>query len=113
MATVPRAVTERIHPRALSVNERQDVLEVVNSQRFRDQAPGEVYATLLDEGRYLCSERTIYRILAEHQQVRERRDQIRHPGYQAPRVHRQSAQRGVVVGYYQANGASEVDVFYL
>ena len=83
---VPRAVTERIHPRALSVNERQDVLEIVNSQRFCDQAPGEVYATLLDEGRYLCSERTMYRILAEHQQVRERRVQIRHPGYQAPEL---------------------------
>jgi putative transposase len=54
-----RAVTEPIHPRALSVKERQDVLEVVNSERFCDQAPGEVYATLLDEGRYLCSERTM------------------------------------------------------
>lgn len=78
--------TERIHPRALSVNERQDVLGVLNSERFCDQAPGEVYATLLDEGRYLCSERTMYRILAEHQQVRERRDQLRHPRYQAPEL---------------------------
>jgi putative transposase len=82
----PRTLTKRIHPRALSVNERQDVLEVVNSERFCDQAPGEVYATLLDEGRYLCSERTMYRILADHQQVRERRDQIRHPRYQAPEL---------------------------
>jgi putative transposase len=82
----PRAVTEPIHPRALSVKERQDVLEVVNSERFCDQAPGEVYATLLDEGRYLYSERTMYRILAGHQQVRERRDQIRHPRYQAPEL---------------------------
>lgn len=82
----PRAVIERIHPRALSVNERQEVLAVVNSERFGDQAPGEVYATLLDEGRYLCSERTMYRILAEHQQVRERRDQLRHPRYQAPEL---------------------------
>lgn len=82
----PRAVTEPIHPRALSVNERQEVLEVVNSERFCDQAPGEVYATLLDEGRYLCSERTMYRILARHQQVRERRDQVRHPRYQAPEL---------------------------
>lgn len=78
--------TERIHPRALSVNERQDVLGVLNSERFCDQAPGEVYAALLDEGRYLCSERTMYRILADHQQVRERRDQIRHPCYQAPEL---------------------------
>jgi putative transposase len=75
----PRPLIERIHPRALSVNERQEVLGVLNSERFWDQAAGEVYATLLDQGRYLCSERTMYRILAEHQQVRERRDQIRHP----------------------------------
>ena len=81
-----QAVTERIHPRALSANERQDVLGVLNSEGFCDQAPGEVYATLLDEGKYLCSERTMYRILAEHQQVRERRDQIRHPRYQAPEL---------------------------
>ncbi len=82
----PRPLTERIHPRALSVNERQEVLGVLNSERFWDQAAGEVYATLLDQGRYLCSERTMYRILAEHQQVRERRDQIRHPHYQAPEL---------------------------
>jgi putative transposase len=82
----PPPATAHVHPRALSVNERQDVLKVLNSERFCDQAPGEVYATLLDEGRYLCSERTMYRILAEHQQVRERRDQLRHPCYQAPEL---------------------------
>jgi putative transposase len=82
----PAVVTERVHPRALSVNERQDVVGVLNSERFWDHAPGEVYATLLDEGKYLCSERTMYRILAEHQQSRERRDQLRHPGYQAPEL---------------------------
>ena len=79
-------VTERFHPRALSANEQQDVLGVLNSERFWDQAPGEVYAALLDEGRYLCSERTMYRILADNEQVRERRDQIRHPRYQAPEL---------------------------
>ena len=79
-------VAERVHPRALSANERQEALGVLNSERFWDQAPGEVYATLLDEGRYLCSERTMYRILAENQQVRERRDQIRHPCHQAPEL---------------------------
>ena len=82
----PGVVTERNHPRALSVSERQDVLGVVNSERFCDQAPGEIYATLLDEGSYLCSERTMYRILATNQQVRERRDQIRHPRYQVPEL---------------------------
>ncbi len=82
----PPVVTERFHPRALSVNERQEVLGVLNSERFWDQAPGEIYAALLDQGRYLCSERTLYRILADNQQVRERRDQIRHPPYQAPEL---------------------------
>src|SRR5207253_2195151 len=59
---------------------------VLNSERFWDQAPGEVYAALLDEGRYLCSERTLYRILAANQQVRERRDQLRHLRYQTPEL---------------------------
>jgi putative transposase len=51
-----------------------------------DLAPAEVYATLLDEGRYLCSERTMYRLLAAHQEVRERRNQLRHPRYAAPEL---------------------------
>lgn len=84
--SIPRSPTERIHPRALSVGEQQEVLRVLNSERFWDQAPGEVYATLLDEGKYLCSERTMYRILTEHQQVRERRDHIQHFCYQAPEL---------------------------
>jgi len=66
--------TRPIYPRALSDGERQEVLGVLNSERFWDQAPGEVYATLLDEGRYLCSERTMYRILAGNRQVREREE---------------------------------------
>ncbi len=49
--------------------------------------PGQTqYATLLDEGRYLCSERTMYRVLAENHQARERRDQLRHPKYAAPEL---------------------------
>jgi len=82
----PAAVIRPLHPRALSGGERQEVMAVLNSERFWDQAPGEVYATLLDEGNYLCSERTMYRILAANEQVRERRDQLRHPAYQAPEL---------------------------
>ncbi len=78
--------TERSHPRALSAEERQSVLRLLNAGRFCDQAPAEVYATLLDEGQYLCSERTMYRILKENHQVRERRDQLRHPLYAAPEL---------------------------
>ena len=78
--------TPRFSPRALSSEERQDVLDVLHEPRFVDLAPAEVGATLLDEGRYLCSERTMYRILAANQEVRERRDQLRHPSYAAPEL---------------------------
>jgi putative transposase len=59
---------------------------VLNSERFQDLAPREVYATLLDEGQYLCHWRTMYRILAEHDEVRERRNQLSHPSYQKPEL---------------------------
>jgi len=58
----------------------------VHEDRFIDLAPAEVYATLLDEGTYVCSERTMYRLLAKNQEVRERRDQLRHPKYAAPEL---------------------------
>lgn len=70
-------------PRALSAAERAEVLAVLHEPRFVDLAPGEVYAILLDEGRYLCSEATMYRLLRDtHGGVRERRRQATHP----PRV---------------------------
>jgi putative transposase len=77
---------ERSSPRALPEEERQAVLAVLHEPRFEDLAPAEVYATLLDEGRYLCSERTMYRVLAENDEVRERRAQLRHPKYAAPEL---------------------------
>ena len=58
----------------------------MHSPRFVDKAPAEVYATLLDEGTYLCSIRTMYRILHDNGEVRERRDQLRHPNYQKPEL---------------------------
>jgi putative transposase len=61
-------------------------LEQLNSERFVDQAPAQVYASLLDEGRYLCSARTMYRILKQQDLVRERRNQLRHPLYQKPEL---------------------------
>lgn len=73
-------------PRALTSAERQTVRETLYSERFADQSPREVYATLLDEGQYLCSVRTMYRLLEEEQAVRERRDQLRHPQYQKPEL---------------------------
>jgi putative transposase len=77
----------RQQPRALTAAERQRVLAVLHEPRFVDLAPAEVYATLLDEGIYLCSERTMYRVLAENAEVRERRNQLRHPQHAVPEVH--------------------------
>ncbi len=73
-------------PRALLPRERQAVLDALHSERFVDQAPREVYATLLDEGRYLCSISTMYRILEANAELRERRNQLRHPNYTKPEL---------------------------
>ncbi len=70
----------------MSPEERQAVLAILHSDRFVDTAPATVYATLLDEGRYHCSIRTLYRILDEQAEVRERRNQLRHPVYQKPEL---------------------------
>jgi transposase InsO family protein len=73
-------------PRALTDDERQTVLDLLREPRFADLAPAEIYATLLDEGVYHCSIRTLYRILDDHDEVRERRDQLRHPVYAKPEL---------------------------
>lgn len=76
----------RSHRRALSTSERTEVKTTLYSERFVDKSPYQVYATLLDEGRYLCSVRTMYRILAEDKASRERRNQLRHPNYVKPEL---------------------------
>jgi transposase InsO family protein len=73
-------------PLALSELERRAVLAVLHSERFVDAAPRQIYATLLDEERYLCSIRTMYRILEAEQEVRERRNQCRRPAYTKPEL---------------------------
>jgi len=72
--------------RALCADERDTVNEILCSERFVDRAPAEVVATLLDEETYLCSERTMYRILAANAPVKERRNQLRHPSYAKPEL---------------------------
>ena len=72
--------------RALDTTERERVLSALHCERFVDKAPAQVWATLLDEGIYHCSIRTMYRILSEHGEVRERRNQLRHPNYQKPEL---------------------------
>ena len=72
--------------RALSEKERDKVFDTLCSERFVDRSPAEVVATLLDEDVYLCSERTMYRVLASQVPVRERRAQRSHPEYQKPEL---------------------------
>ncbi len=83
----PAVSASRASPaRALRPAEREAVLARLHEERFQDCAPAAVYATLLDEGEYHCSIRTMYRLLDEHGEVRERRDQLTHPPYQKPEL---------------------------
>lgn len=71
---------------ALSADERAEIRLVLNSEVFMDRAPRQIYASLLDEGTYLCHWRTMYRILEDFAEVRERRQQRKHPVYQKPEL---------------------------
>ncbi len=73
-------------PRALSEQERNRVLAVLHEERFQDRAPAAIHATLLDQGQYLCSTRTMYRLLHQLGESRERRDQLVHPPYRKPEL---------------------------
>jgi putative transposase len=83
----PRFVRPRPRPAsALSETEQSAALALLHSERFVDKAPAEMVATLLGEGEYVCSERTMYRLLEAHGEVKERRDQLRHPAYKKPEL---------------------------
>lgn len=77
---------KRPSPRALLPEERSTALALLHEDRFVDKAPAQVWATLLDEGRYVCSERTMYRLLAAAGEVRERRAQLVRPAYAKPEL---------------------------
>ena len=73
-------------PRALAPTERQGVLDTLHAERFLDQAPAQVHAALLDEGVYLCSPRTMYRILDSEHELKERRNQVCRPHFVKPEL---------------------------
>jgi len=81
-----RALDRQPPARSLSLVERETVLDLLTSERFADDAPRQIWATLLDEGKYFCSVSTMYRILRAECGVRERRDQLRHPVYSKPEL---------------------------
>jgi len=86
-AAEPSVQSQRPAPaRSLSPAERAAVLSVLHGERFQDRSPAAVQATLLDEGQYLCSTRTMYRILEQEGESRERRDQLVHPAYKKPEL---------------------------
>ncbi len=80
------ARARRSQPRALSASERAEVIGVLHHERFVDQAPASSYATLLDDGRYLCSVPTMYRLLRAEGEVRERRRLATHPARVKPEL---------------------------
>ena len=83
----PEMLSSSSHsPLKLADEERNLILDVLHCERFVDQSPATIYAILLDEGVYLCSVRTMYRILAQENEVRERRNQLRHPKYEKPEL---------------------------
>ena len=85
-APKPQKQQPRRNARRLSAELRAEIRKVMNSERFRDLPPRQIYARLLDEGTYLCHWRTMYNILYENDEVRERRDQRVHPPYQKPQL---------------------------
>jgi putative transposase len=83
----PSSVAAQRHSwRALGESEQSAILECLHAERFQDCSPAQVYAALLDEGRYYCSIRTMYRLLEERGESCERRDQLTHPPYQKPEL---------------------------
>jgi putative transposase len=83
-AAVPQR--DRVQPRALAAAERRAILDMLHSARFADTAPAEAWATLLDEGTYLGSVSTYYRVLREAGESRERRAQAAHPAAVKPEL---------------------------
>ena len=80
------AAPKRSSSRALPESEREQVRQTLYSERFMDKSPYQVYATLLDDGEYLCSVRTMYRILDENNASKERRNQLKRPHYAKPEL---------------------------
>lgn len=114
-ARVPKSqpATRAKPPRALSESERQAALAHLRSERFADQAPHQVHAALLDEGVYVCSPRTMYRLLAESNEVRERRNQLRHPAYRKPELLAQEPNRLWSWDITKLRGPAKWNYFYL
>jgi transposase InsO family protein len=113
--SAPPAIT-RPRPRsarALTGPQQDAVLNLLHAPRFADQAPAEIYATLLDEGDYRCSIRTMYRLLNKNHEVRERRAQLRHPVYQKPELLAENPNQVWSWDITRLKGPAKWNYFYL
>ena len=99
--------------RSLSQEEEEQVLSVLHEARFVDHSPAAIWATLLDEERYYCSVRTMYRILHKHQEVKERRNQLRHPKYQKPELLAEKPNEVWTWDITELRGPAKHERFYL
>jgi putative transposase len=102
-----------VQPRALSAEEKAEALAVLNSPRFADTSPAHVWATLLDEGVYLASPRTLYRILAARGQTGERRAQAVHPPHVKPELLASAPNQVWTWDITKIKGPSKHSYFYL
>ena len=89
----PRRECRGVPPLALSAPERETILQTLNSERYADCTPYTVWARLLDEGVYLASVRTFYRVLSASGMVNERRAQLIHPAHAKPELIARAARR--------------------
>jgi putative transposase len=112
-APVRPVTVRRRQPRALRPAEEAHVLRVMHSERFVDMAPAEIHAVLLDEGVYLCSVSTMYRLLRAHGQVRERRAQATHPARQKPELIADAPNRVWSWDITKLHGPAKWTYFYL
>lgn len=111
--SLPVPAARPLPARALSLEERESVRALLNSERFQDCSPAAINATLLDEGQYLCSTRTMYRVLEEDGATRERRDQLVHPQYRKPELLATAPNQLWSWDITKLRGAAKWSYFYL
>ena len=107
------AVRGRDQRQALTAPQRRIVLDLLHAPRFADQAPSEIYASLLDDGVYHCAIPTMYRILGQNGKVRERREQRHHPAYRKPELLAEQPDEDFVLDIAKLMGPTRWRCFYL
>jgi len=106
----PKPPDRRRPPRKLQESERAQVLTTLNSETYQDESVPSAQTQLLDQGTYLCSQRTMYRILQAEKQVRQRRNQREHPVYHKPELLAKGSQSGLELGHHEGERPQGMDL---